>query len=408
MTTATPTMKKLFKTTLKRSLALVVMATLNFSGFAQVLTFGKDLIPMPKEDSVNETSSFESDFVFDPEFTSDKLIFGNRAAISGDTVGNGYVIDNDDHGTIDFDDIFLTPNETEKRNLDFINILDSMGLDPRNIRSGDTVGNGGGLFEAQVSFYYHNLAKHIISSFDQSFVTFDESENKVLLDILNILSDYEGDEKIIFISENEYPNFFYLKDFDPAPRVAKTGFSSDFPIFINRDMIYGRLDFNPRFWIGLLIHELGHQVGVGNHSFLEELGTKVINVSEVNNAEIEMTISEDLIVGLGYYNHDFVDGLPDLYVTYGEKLHRIEGWNHQSFKDVCSKGLYFSGVSISNLHWKDRGITDIFRSLRVTAGGWASVKCLDEAAGVFYNEDVDIEVLINIGDGPMNTEVKIK
>ncbi|GEM_PF-1789395 len=407
MKTATPTMKNLFRTTLKRSLALVVMATLNFSGFAQVLKFEKDLTLMPNEDAVNDTLSLENDFVFDPEFRTDKALVDFRAALSGDTVGNGYVIDNENHGTIDFDDIFLNPSVRESRNLQFKINLDSIGIDPRNIRSGDTVGNGGGLLEAQVSFYYHNLAKHIISSFEQSFVNFDENENKVLLDILNILSDYEGEGKVIFLSEADYPDFFHLKGFDPAPRVAKTGFSSEFPIFINRDLAYRRMD-NPRLWIGLLIHELGHQVGVGNHTFLEELGTKVINVSEVNKAEIEMTITEDLIVGLGYYNHDFVDGVPDLYVTYGEKLHRIEGWSNQGFREVCGKGLYYGGVSISNLHWKDRGLTDMVYDLRVTAGGWASVKCLDKAAGVYYNEYVDIEVVVNIGDGPMNTEVKIK
>ncbi|MCF8059540.1 MAG: hypothetical protein K9K67_09605 [Bacteriovoracaceae bacterium] len=403
----TPSMKKFFKDSHKKSLTFMLLASFCFSGL------GQDIDPDTMARLTMDVAlSQEIRLKYDHLIPNSPINSGQvmREIMSGDTVGNGFVIETDDY-TIDGGNFFLSPEEREKRNDIFNEILENdlgdFWNDTTRSMSGDTVGNGGGLLESQAYFYYHNLVKHIISSFEQHFIEFNLTEKKVLLAILDILKKEDRNGKILFLSEFRYPNFFHTLGFDPAPRIAKTGFSPEFPIFVNLDAIY-RSNSNPRFWIGVLIHELGHQAGVAHHGFLDELGSKVMNVSEMNKSEIEMVIKENQVVELGYYNHDFIDGLPDLYVSYEQKLHSIDIGESQIFNNICGEGLNFGGVSLSNLHWKDRGVFDVADTMKITAKGWASVKCLDEEAGIFYDKNLDIQVEISIADELVNSRIQLK
>ncbi len=336
-------------------------------------------------------------------------------ALSGDTVGNGRTQgglegdhDDDLDNFDDFYDLFYGPEEREKLNHEFQNLLDQLGIDPTTIRSGDTVGNGGGLLEAQAAYTYVNLSKHIISTFEQNFIEFSDEDQNVLMEILSGIVKNPGPEKILFMSEKNHPGFFFKEGIDPAPRVAKTGFSLDFPIFINRDMVYRNIDMNSRYWIGLLIHEMGHQVGVRNHSYLDELGAKVVAVSEMNRTELGFIMAPRKIVEVSLYNHDFIDGTPDFTVSHNGHLHSVTDWRNASLQETCGPALSFSGVSLSNLHWKDRGVNGPGTAMTIRAGAWAEVKCMDQRAGVFYNRVVDVEIELEIDSDRMKSKVKVQ
>lgn len=388
----------------------------NMKIFVLAMTAGLSMVSANAiSHSVNQKSSFDNEYGVDIDKTLKELhLFINGSdthARSGDTVGNGRVIEGDFNGDIDIEetikDLFLTPSELEERNDKFQNLLDDMGIDPTQVRSGDTVGNGGGLLEAQASLAYLNLSKHIISSFEQNYISFSDLDREVLMKILNGLAKNPSPEKILFLSEEDHPGFFYEAGVDPAPRVAKTGFSLDFPIFINRDMVYKTPDMNSRFWIGLLIHEMGHQVGIRNHGYLDQLGARVVAVSEMNRTEMSFIMAPRTAVDVSLYNHDFIDGTPDLSVSHNGKLHSVTDWYNPNLRRTCGPYLQYSGVSISNLHWKNRGEFGPGTGMTIKAGAWAKIKCRDPRAGVFYNQATDVEIKLTIEDDKISSEINL-
>lgn len=286
--------------------------------------------------------------------------------------------------------------------------MDSLGIDPETIRSGDTVGNGGGLLEAQANFYFQSLSKHIISVFEQEIVDFTDQEKMILTMILNGVAQSDNNNKLLFVSEDDYPGFFFNRDLDPAPRVAKTGFDLSYPIFINRDVVYQRKDANPRFWLGLLVHEMGHQVGVKNHTYLDNLGAKVVLVSEMNKSDLHLELLPNKPITMSYYNHDFFEAVPDMFVSFGDKLVTVTNWDSKAIRTACGNDHQFNGLNISNVHWENRGIFGFTEAVRVVAGGWGDVRCFDETSGAYYNKLIDLHIRIDIDSDYLKAKVFVQ
>lgn len=399
-----------------KKLSLTALSIVTLMGSVATLQAKESPLLSPREFLEMESQIAPDQRVPDDEFNID---FGSgfsldlSSAFSGDTVGNGHVTGNSEddftgEGEDGINDIYLDPVERYRRNNNLNNLMDQLGIDPTTIRSGDTVGNGGGLLESQAYFYYHSLTKHIISVFEQEIIDFSDAEKAVLQEILNGVTRSSSQGKILFISEKEYPGFFFNKDVDPAPRVAKTGFSLEFPIFINRDMVYQRMDKNPRFWLGLLVHEMGHQIGVANHTFLEELGAKVVSVSEINKSELRIELTPNEYVNVSYYNHNFIEAVPDMFVTYKDRLVNVQNWNSRAIREACGPSHIFSGLNVSNVHWENRGVFGFTESARLAAGAWGDVRCYDEYSGAFYNKLLDLHIVIDIDNNYLNAQVFVR
>jgi len=347
------------------------------------------------------------------EYSFDLSIFADiNKAFSGDVVGNGSVIV-DDWSVIsngnerEESGLFLKLNELEIRNNEFNNLLNQFGIDPTQLRGGDVVGNGGGLLEGQAYFYYHNLENHLLTALEQNAIEFTNDEREVLQKILKSLPNMEQVGKIIFLDPKDFRGFFFTPGVDPAPRVAKTGHSMDFPIFINTAMVYQRIDGDLRFWLGTLVHELGHQVGVANHLFLEELGAKVISTSELGRDTITAEMGPNNHLQVTSYNHYFIDGSADLFVSYNNQHHVVNEWDKSELRQACGHH-YFAGILIDNLHWSQRALSDLSNGVLFQAGGWATIKCLNPNTGTFNNRHKNFRLEVYVGDGDIQTKANLE
>lgn len=325
------------------------------------------------------------------------------SALSGDVVGNGRLWDDPAMPGMD-DHLFISPEDRNNRNDHFNTFLEYMGIDPEQARSGDVVGNGGGVHESQAYFYYHNLAKHIVSTFDQEFVVFSDDEKKVLREILNLMPLFGEQGKLVFLSPEQYPGFFFDEEVDQAPRLAKTGYDHKYPIFFNRAMVYESFEKNTGTWISILIHELGHQVGVANHNLLEELGAKVALVASTEKEQLKYEFNKENVLEVIVYNHSFVNGVADVNITFRDQSAPLSGLAGKEVRDVCGN-LSFGGIQFQNLHWNSRPkVSRDGTHVQVHANAWAKVKCHDKNTGVFYDRSRDVSFKVEI----YTKEVKAK
>ncbi|MCR9204150.1 MAG: hypothetical protein NXH75_06210 [Halobacteriovoraceae bacterium] len=327
--------------------------------------------------------------------------------LSGDVVGNGRIWNDPSKPGMD-DYLFVSPEERDDRNSSFDTFLEYMGINPEHARSGDVVGNGGGIHESQAYFYYHNLAKHIVSTFDQDFVSFSQDEKKVLREILNLMPLFGEQGKIVFLNPVQYPGFFFDEEVDEAPRLAKTGFDHSYPIFFNREMVYESFEKNTGIWISILIHELGHQAGVANHNLLEELGAKVALVASTDKELLKYEFDKNNTLEVVVYNHSFVNGFADVNITFRDQSSSLEGLAGQEIRDVC-ENLSFGGIQFENLHWESRPeVSDDGSHVIVNAKAWAKVKCHDKNTGVFYDRSRDVTFNVEIYTEEVKAHLKMK
>lgn len=322
--------------------------------------------------------------------------------LSGDIVGNGWTVNhNDDEGSSGR----LEERQIKERNLEFEKFLEEFEFDSRDFRSGDIVGNGSGFHENQAEFFYQSLAKNIVSALGQHAVLLSDEERKVLRDILNILLEQRDQAKIIFLNESDVPGFFYDPMKEGSPRIAKTGFDSSYPIYVNRDMVEKQFNHSPLTWVSLLVHELGHQTGVSSHSFLDRLGSKVRLVLSLGEESIVYPIIGTTGIQVMAINHYVSDGLPDLIVLYNGQAKGIGSWDVESLNGVCGNNR-FDGFHLINMHWKDRSKFDMGMKMMIPMGAWAHVRCHNLMSGAYYNRIVNLEIKVEVGVNHLDLSTK--
>lgn len=331
---------------------------------------------------------------------------GIDARLSGDIVGNGHITSND-FDTFFNGPLFLDRQERIDRNNAFDRFIRSLNINEVSMRSGDIVGNGGGLMEGQASFYYYSLANHIIKALDQTIIYLSEGERVVLQEILKMINNDGDQRKLLFISQDEYPGLFMVEGEDPSPRLAKTAFDSSYPIYINRDYAEEYMTSNPSTWLGVFIHELGHQLGIASHRYLDTLGAKVVASSESTKRSIKHVFNRETRLILNYHNFDFVSGYPVASANLDDQLVEVEGWRGRDFGKKCDGDLVYSGLTISNLHWVSRYqfSKDNFKA---EAAGWGLVQCLDPVTQDFYFVDADFVIEVRMIDHKLQTHLRVQ
>ncbi len=293
--------------------------------------------------------------------------------------------------------IILEDLEIEERNIDFDQDINGSGINREF--GGDVVGNGGGSLEHFAYYFFYNIPSLIESSLAQTLIYFDEKERLILQGIRLAFEEMDKEDKFIFARGDQYESFFFNEEIDRAPRMAKTGFDINYPIYINIDRAYEMVDQDPRLWIGLLIHELGHQIGFADHTFLDQLGNKVIAATTFNTQSISVHIPDGRELKLIVQNYAHKNSISELYMTMGHTIMSVQDWKSKNFLEYSCGSRLFHDAQIENLHWETRGKVITQGLFRVKAKGWIIVTCKDAQNNTISNYTRDIEITINSGVG---------
>lgn len=150
-----------------------------------------------------------------------------------------------------------------------------------------------------------------------------KEERVILKEIAKVArSGRDNRDVLIFLSGKRYPGFFQDVS-DPQVRVAKTIFEPAAPIFINLDQVYDSSTSQPSVdypsSLAILIHELGHQVGVRSHSSLDDLGSKFRSYISSDSDEVSRIVGEDHLT-LSVLNLQLPRQRALMTLSFGDKL----------------------------------------------------------------------------------------
>ncbi len=279
-------------------------------------------------------------------------------------------------------------------------VLRAMDLSPRlaaRLAGGDIIGNGGGLVEQEFRYAYRRLSKIISSCSASALCPFAGRELEVLKKIGVVSHKYIAKkDRLIFLSSVDYPGFFEDTE-DAQVRVAKTAFIEGAPIFINLDMIYAgngaAFDFPTM--ISILVHEIGHQIGIKSHSTLDDMGAKLRDYITQDKHTSTFRHEKGVAV-VQVYNLKKVDHFAEVFFSYNGDITPLTSKIRSRLK--CDReNSTLIGFEISNAHWErlrgDRGIFVLeYKS-------WIKIHCLDLSTSAIWDEDRDLSMDIHLYDG---------
>lgn len=258
----------------------------------------------------------------------------------------------------------------------------------------DIVGNGGGYIEQNFRYVYQNLDRTISQCLSVPFCAGTPKDQEILRAIRNVILAYRDEKnRIVFLKDNEFENFFN-GELDPGERVAKTGFSAEFPIFINLSLVEEmRIGSDLSLILGILAHEVGHQVGISSHSYLDSLASRLRSVFYENTLTIELTqaslpLKFMVLKARQNFNHD-----ETLLSASGKIIEMPRLASHFS----CPNNANLIASTLSNPHWN----SPVYRSrgLHISIEAWGEFSCKDsqgtfsvERRTVIYNIHFDREI----------------
>ncbi|EPZ50150.1 hypothetical protein M902_0605 [Bacteriovorax sp. BAL6_X] len=290
----------------------------------------------------------------------------------------------------------LTPSQsyilTKNFNKKSMPIIKALG-------SGDIVGNGSGLIEQNFTFAYYNLQNAIFNCLGDKYKCQVDSQEESILREINQAFIAKADMKrpLIFVSKEFAGDFFHNK-IDITSRIAKTGFSRRAHIFINlEESIFIANDIPAM--ISILIHELGHQIGVISHSFLDQLGTKVRNQWNENWQSFEFEINgAPLTLRLLSNANNYISS--NLSYTYNGKLEYLGETIYKYLS--CGDKEFVYGFNLNNGHWQRPIYSDNEAIIRMNF--WLDTYCegQDKMIRVKQN-DLSIEFIHK--DGKIQAEI---
>lgn len=235
--------------------------------------------------------------------------------------------------------------------------------------SGDIVGNGGGLIEQNFMSAYYNIQLAIQNCLNTFECGVDDQEKSILKEINTLyIQKVDQTRPVIFVNESIAEDFFKSKE-DQTTRIAKTGFTKDSQVFINLEMAESiKTDISTM--ISILIHELGHQTGIANHSILDQVGAKVRNQWNSNSKVLSFEMeNETLDVHLFSTEVNYISS--KLTYTYKEE---VQSLNNDIFEQLnCGTDEIVYGFNLSNGHWRRPIETD--RTIKIGIDYWIDIYC---------------------------------
>ena len=252
-------------------------------------------------------------------------------------------------------------------------------------RAGTLIGNGDGIVEQNCFYAYTAIPKAIDSCLSAADVCGVSPDDMILLKrIKAIVLQYPAtSQRILFTSDSARPSFFET-GLGQAHRVAQTGFIPTVPIYFNTDQFYnvnGTPALDLPILTSILIHELGHQAGIVEHAYLDQLGSRIRNWLMNRTFELgyHYPNSSLKVLSINYANQN---STPDLYF--------VDDKGSSSLVKVLTPVARCTdpteiliGWSVTNLHWDSQlnlsGSSGLFSTSKtgsLALGGWLELECV--------------------------------
>lgn len=265
------------------------------------------------------------------------------------------------------------------------------------LSGGDIIGNGGGSAEQEFRYAYRRLSNIISSCSSSLFCPFVGKELERLKKIGKVSRKFIGSkDRLIFLSESEYPGFFE-DSLDAKVRIAKTASIEGAPIFINLDLVYKekKASIGYSTMISILVHEIGHQIGIESHSVLDDMGAKLRDYLNQDKHTSTFT-HEKGTAKVQVYNLKKVDHYAEVFFSYNFEIIPLTS-KIRSRISCQRENSTPIGFEISNTHWErlraERGVFVLeYKS-------WLKVHCLDLSNSAIWEEDRDLSMDIHLNDG---------
>ncbi len=273
------------------------------------------------------------------------------------------------------------------------NVIEAMDLSPElaaRLSGGDIIGNGGGLVEQEFRFAYRRLPRIIATCEESQFCPFTGVERESLIRIKDVASKFLNmKDRLIFLSESKYPGFF-RDSRDAEVRIAKTAFIPGAPIFVNLDLLYienkPSIEFSTM--ISLLVHELGHQIGIKSHSELDDMGAKLRDYLTQDTRLTSFEVHGGL-AQVRVFNLQKIDFNAEVFFSYRGTVIPLTSRIRDELSCKRKKSMAI-GFELTNSHW------DRFRSDRGVSilgyNAWIKVRCLELSTSAIWTEDKDLHL----------------
>lgn len=285
--------------------------------------------------------------------------------------------------------------------VDFIEECPTCGDVVGNGHGGDVVGNGGGIIETKMHFYINSMEMILANVLKQVTNSHSEGTVEAIGRILKMLKSKSGKTELIFIS-GEVTKRFFKEENDLEIRVAKTGFTSNYPIYLNVDLLYQNSKNTDASLLGILVHELGHQAGYRSHSALDQVAAVVEYYYKNNQDQLSEILVSEQKLNVSYLNFDSIVADSRLYVEYGFEVAYVERFDYLELKKFCGYRIP-GGYRYLNLHWKNFDTKTYEKQPQHQKYsneilGTLEIKCLQAQAQI-HLEYVPVKIDLNIIDG---------
>ena len=280
-------------------------------------------------------------------------------------------------------------------------------------RGGDIIGNGGGIAESNFVHAYARIYKLIDNCLSSNYCTRNEKD---FYDLLNIreasANNIRNIDRLIFSSPDKMPEIFYTHDADVV-RLAVTGLKATDPIYVNLDLLYTKKNGKefPALSYGeivaILIHEMGHNVGIKDHTHLDFLGSLVRDFME------QRFFSEQYHVGNNTNSTVFDINL----MNFSDEMKISEfwiNWKSHSFNITdkvymgshCSSGDKPFSIKYTNYHREKPIVTGHLKTQAINI--WAQLICVDGAVKRVEIIDTYIYLNVDLKTGKSSIQLKLK
>lgn len=273
---------------------------------------------------------------------------------------------------------------------------------------GDIFGNGGGVAESNFVHAYSRLYKLIDNCLNSKFCTKTEGEFYDLLSIREATAkNYKTVSRLVYSTPEKHPEIFFTHDSDVV-RLAVTGTNLTDPIYVNLDMLYKKIDGKnfPALSYGqiveILIHEVGHNVGLLDHSYLNYLGSLVRDFTE------ERLLSENYVLNDQVFSVNLINfvekmKLSEFWVNWNDKTLNIT--SEVYMMSECRDGSKPFSIKFKNYHQEKIQKNDGKSIIPVNT--WAELICNEGPIETTEIIDVYVFLTSETKSNKLSVEIKI-